>query len=103
MGHIKWKTLPISRMLGQVDELLTLAEPTLKEAQDLARASLADQAKSVPQYMEWSLKSVADEIEYAIHKCRQAVDRCRRDLPADALAREKTLEEQGQQSIHLEV
>ena len=101
MGHIKWKALPVSRMLDQVEEQLKLAEPYLKKAQELAKESLSEQ--SFPQYMEWDIKGVHSEIDYAMHRCSGAISRCRVDLPADALAREKAQEEKGQQTIALEV
>jgi hypothetical protein len=102
MGHIKWKALPVSRMLDAVEEQLEQAKPFIDKARELAKEAMGTQA--FPQYMQWDIQGVHSELDYAINRCQQSVDRCRRDLPADAIAREEGKEKSGQQqSISLGV
>jgi len=92
---IKWSPLKASRAADIIEEHIKNAQAPLDLAREEAQKALSD-IPDLPQYMEQHFRSISAECEWAYKKLLQIVERIRRDIPTDELAREQKRAEAGE-------
>ena len=102
---IKWSALKVNEAADDIEELIKQAAEPLKKAW-----ALANEAKSLPnlpQYIGGDFQSIMSELERVTGgkhmwdneprdgSIKLAIDRLRKDIPADVLKSEQRLEQYG--------
>ena len=84
---VKWSPLKVSEAVDRVEKHFNAARKPLYRAQEEALTAL--DTPELPEYMKYEVRSLADSIRGSISRITYDIERVRKDLPADQLAREK--------------